>query len=196
MSIKDTLSSLTLEHDGDLSGTLGAPCCLRGRKMVQCQDCFQYELSCAECFIDRHQTNPWHWARVWTPFTENHGFFRRQDISTLRPEGYAYPLGHNGQRCPNSKNAVHFIVTHSNGIHATLLSFCQCSKSGDRVHQLMRARLFPATTKEVISAFTFSVLKEYDLLSLQAKFGAQDFIVAMRRLTDNAFTSLVNVRFL
>ncbi|THV03425.1 hypothetical protein K435DRAFT_817263 [Dendrothele bispora CBS 962.96] len=56
----------------------------------------------------------------------------------------------------------------------------------------MQAHLFPGSTAEPISAFSFSVLKEYDLHTLQAKFGAYDYCFSLRRLTDNVFTHLVN----
>ncbi|THU83090.1 hypothetical protein K435DRAFT_823037 [Dendrothele bispora CBS 962.96] len=56
----------------------------------------------------------------------------------------------------------------------------------------MQAHLFPGSAAEPISAFSFSVLKEYDLHTLQAKFGAYDYCFSLRRLTNNVFTHLVN----
>ncbi|THU89240.1 hypothetical protein K435DRAFT_821464 [Dendrothele bispora CBS 962.96] len=56
----------------------------------------------------------------------------------------------------------------------------------------MRAKLFPGSATKPISAFSFSVLKGYDLHSLQAKISAWDYCLALRRLTDNVFTHLVN----
>ncbi|THU98523.1 hypothetical protein K435DRAFT_818833 [Dendrothele bispora CBS 962.96] len=56
----------------------------------------------------------------------------------------------------------------------------------------MHAKLFPGSAIEPISAFSFSVLREYDLHTLQAKFGAYDYCLSLRRLTNNVFTHLVN----
>ncbi|EEB99920.1 hypothetical protein MPER_00272, partial [Moniliophthora perniciosa FA553] len=43
------------------------------------------------------------------------------------------------------------------------------------------------------TAFTFAVMREYDIHSLQAKISAYDFFLTLRRLTDNVHTHLVNV---
>ena len=59
----------------------------------------------------------------------------------------------------------------------------------------MRARLFPATTRDTKTAFTFKVLKEFHLHNLESKKAAYDYLGAIRRLTDNAFTADVPVRF-
>ncbi|THU80286.1 hypothetical protein K435DRAFT_823700 [Dendrothele bispora CBS 962.96] len=56
----------------------------------------------------------------------------------------------------------------------------------------MRAKLFPGSAAEPISAFSFAVLKEYDIHSLQAKIGGYDYVFSLRRLSDNVFTHLVN----
>ncbi|EEB98495.1 hypothetical protein MPER_01981, partial [Moniliophthora perniciosa FA553] len=118
----------------------------------------------------------------------------RSDINTLHDHGYAVQLGHHGAPCPslNEPRPVKFTVAHSNGVHGTYVSFCNCS-GVSRVEQLMRARLFPASVEEPETAFTFAVMKEYDLHSLQAKIAAYDFFLTLCRLTDNVHTHLVNV---
>ena len=181
------LIMLFIAHDYDPE--LKTPClCGKGVRIVQCQDCQEYELSCQDCWINNHLKNPWHWARVW-----NGSFFVRSDISTLR-ENYAVQLGHYGKPCPtlDQPKPVKFTVTHSNGVHGTRLSFCNCGR-GSRVEQLMRARLFPASLVEPETAFTFSVMREYDIHSLQGKIAAYDYFLSLRRLTDNVHTDQVNV---
>ncbi|KAE9406332.1 hypothetical protein BT96DRAFT_811095 [Gymnopus androsaceus JB14] len=56
----------------------------------------------------------------------------------------------------------------------------------------MRARLFPASVAEPETAFTFTVMREYDLQSLQGKIAAYDYFLSLRRLTDNVHTDQVN----
>ncbi|THU76108.1 hypothetical protein K435DRAFT_705621, partial [Dendrothele bispora CBS 962.96] len=160
------LTSYLLSHEHNFDA--GSSCsCGRGEKcVVQCQDCLFYK-------------------------TSYHGFYRRHDISTLR-EGHAIQLGHNNGICPNALQPIKFVITHSNGVHGTRLSFCGCFTGGNRTKQLMQAHLFPGSAAEPISAFSFSVLKEYDLHTLQAKFGAYGYCFSLRRLTDNVFTHLVN----
>lgn len=175
------------EYDPDIE----TPCsCGKGVRTVQCQDCQEYELSCQDCWISNHLSNPWHWARVWKG-----SFFVRSNISTLR-ERYAVQLGHHGKACPtlDEPKPVKFTVTHSNGVHGTYISFCNCGR-GSRVEQLMRARLFPASVAEPETAFTFTVMREYDLQSLQGKIAAYDYFLSLRRLTDNVHTDQVNVSY-
>ncbi|KAE9395066.1 hypothetical protein BT96DRAFT_826785 [Gymnopus androsaceus JB14] len=162
--------------------------CGRGKCIVSCQDCSFYEAACGECFIDSHRCMPFHWARVWD---EQRGFFVRSDISVLR-EGYAIQLGHHNGICPNSLPPMKFVVTHSNGVHGMRISFCDCFGSNSRIEQLMKGKLFPGSSTDPISAFTFTVLKQYDLHSLQANISAYDYCFTLRRLTDNIFTHLVN----
>lgn len=116
----------------------------------------------------------------------------RHDISAL---GGKIFLCHYGARCPNPLNDIKFTVIDSNGVHATRLSFCNCPRAPDPITQLMRARLFPATTREPKTAFTLKVLKEFHLHNLESKQAAYDYMGAIRRLTDNAFTADVPVRF-
>ncbi|KAK1235929.1 hypothetical protein PQX77_000828 [Marasmius sp. AFHP31] len=171
------------EHDPNLK----LPCsCGAGERLVQCQDCQDYNISCKECWISQHRTNPWHWARVW-----NGSFFERSDISTLRQD-FAVQLGHHGHPCPllDKSNVVKFTVVHSNGVHGTTLSFCNCG-SMERVQQLMRSRLFLSSAREPETAYTFTMLREYNIQALQGQLPAYDWILALRRLFDNAHTHLV-----
>ena len=57
----------------------------------------------------------------------------------------------------------------------------------------MHARLFPASTRDPRTAFSFNVLKHFHLHNLESKKAAYDYLGAIRRLTDNAFTADVAV---
>ncbi|KAJ7852712.1 hypothetical protein B0H13DRAFT_1904487 [Mycena leptocephala] len=59
----------------------------------------------------------------------------------------------------------------------------------NKIRQLMRSRLFPATTKDPHTAFTVNMLKEFQLHNLESKKAAYDYIGAIRRLSDNSFTA-------
>ncbi|KAK7026078.1 hypothetical protein VNI00_015724 [Paramarasmius palmivorus] len=173
---------------------INSPCaCGRGLRTTQCQDCHNYDLACSACFIDSHRTSPLHWARVW--WNEG-GFFRRHDISTLQ-QGVSIHLRHLGGLCRNPTEPRSFVITCSNGVHATLVSFCRCFQSAGKSHvqQLMESGLFPGSIKEPKSAFSFALLKQYDLHSLQAKSSDYDYYMALRRLTDDVFTSEVNDQY-
>ncbi|KAF8868425.1 hypothetical protein CPB84DRAFT_1696373 [Gymnopilus junonius] len=148
----------------------------------RCYDC-NHPLSCSECFIDAHRHNRMHWAEVWN---QEHGFF----------DGYAQHLGHNGLPCPmpDSKEDLNFLIIDINGIHNTKICFCHCPGSEDRVIQLMRHRLFPASLQRPVAAFMFQLLHHFHLLHLESKATKYDYMGALRCLTDNVFTNEVSVR--
>lgn len=174
-----------MEHEADTS--IGTACVCGGIRTTQCHDCFLYEATCEACFVKGHTNVPFHWALVWN---ETFGYFERKDISVL---GHILPFGHGGKVCPSPKSEVNFIVAHTNGIHATRASFCACHGDPDRVEQLMRAQMFPATPSLPQTAFTFAFLKEYHLDHLECKKSAFDHHGAKVRLTDNAFPMNVPV---
>lgn len=185
----DELASILLESEAD---KLADQPCLCGRSgmiaTTQCYDCTGYEMSCRACFVDAHMRNPFHWAEVWDTLQ---GFFVRHDISKL---GHIIQLGHNGRPCPSPCRAGLFTVVDDNGIHSTRLSFCGCHElPPNKTRQLMRARLFPATTREPQTAFTVNMLKRFQLHNLESKKAAYDYLGAIRRLTDNSFTADVPV---
>jgi hypothetical protein len=62
------------------------------------------------------------------------------------------------------------------------------------MQQLLRFHLFPATTEQPTTAFTFVVLREYHVHSLESKKSGYSYMRALCRLTDNTFTSDVPVR--
>jgi hypothetical protein len=161
--------------------------CGYGKRLVHCFDCFCYPPACPACFVDRHQSNPFHWAQIWSL---EDSYFVKTDYSLVHPEVPAIQIGHQGDGvfCPYTKSDSHFNIVHINGIHSTKLRFCDCPGADDKVVQLMRSRLFPATTSDPKSAFTFAVLKQFSMHNLQSKCGAFDYMLSLRRLTNNTFT--------
>jgi hypothetical protein len=76
------------------------------------------------------------------------------------------------------------------------LAFCGCSevgRHGTQVQQLLRRRLFPATTLDPQTACTFSLLESAQLLSLQSKLSLYDYYICIEKLTDATGTADVNV---
>jgi hypothetical protein len=170
--------------------------CGEGMSSVQCHDCLQYRPSCATCFVKSHVHHPFHWALVWD---HTRGHYRKCDYTAVGAP-HAIQLGHSDrlapfELCRYSETDIHFIIVHPNGIHGTKIRFCCCPGSPDKITQLMKARLFPGTLSNPITAFSFSTLKQFHLLNLQSKCGAFDFILTLRRLTDNVTPDRVPVRF-
>ena len=103
--------------------------------------------------------------------------------------GHVVSLGHRGARCPSVQldtNSVNFIVVDTNGIHKTCFSFCGCIDHRTCVQQLMRAQLFPASMDQPTCAFSFGVLRDFHLQTLELKKSAYDYLGALRHLTNNA----------
>ena len=104
--------------------------------------------------------------------------------------GLVIQLGHmSGSRClaPVAAPSA-FVVIHTNGLHPVNIQYCQCSQiylSGSRIEQLLRCKLFPATTAEPSTAATFEVLKTFHTATLQSKITAYDFFMTLEKLTDN-----------
>lgn len=183
IEIFDELLDRILAHEVD--ETIGTPCsCGIGHRTIRCNDCFQCSSTCEACFVRLHNSLPLHWAERWTGL-----FFERCDISQL---GHVITLGHQGAPCKNS-TPIRFIVTDCNGIHETKVAFCGCIGAGSHVDQLMSAGIFPGTVKKPSSGFTFGLLKDFHLQTLESKKSAYDFIAALRRRTNNAFPSKVPV---
>src|ERR1700761_1901411 len=180
---------------------IGQPCsCGAAVRAIQCFECLQYEALCAECWVKEHIHNPLHWAEVWKPEV---GFFVRHDISMLDTPNCIIQLGHKGRACPNpvKSDGQMFIITHTNGIHATRVGFCGCNglTRVDKVAQLAAARLLTPTVTDPQSACTLNVLRQHSVHHTQSKCSTYDFIHALRRLTDAVFTvyvpvSIVNTR--
>jgi len=110
--------------------------------------------------------------------------------------GYIIVLGHHGKPCPNNSTStqpLNFLVAHMNGIHKTKVNFCACSSDSDQMRQLLGVQLFPATTEQLTTAFTFGLLREFHVHSLESKSTVYGYMGGLRRLTDNAFTTDVPV---
>lgn len=89
--------------------------------------------------------------------------------------------------CSNPTRAYEkgFTVITSHGIILVTLRFCNCGLAASRAAQLLRARLFPATTIDPHSAATFEVLRLFQLLTFGSKVSRFEFYTTLARLTDN-----------
>jgi hypothetical protein len=165
------------------------------RRLVHCQECFQYTPSCGRCFVHSHRSIRWHWASVWDPVK---CIFSRADYCAVLPEveGTALQLGHAADEtsCSVNDRPQDMIVVHSNGVHQTKIRFCCCTNT-QRAVQLIRAGLFPGSPTYPQTAFTFSLLKEFQAHTRQSRASAFDWIVSIRRMTNDVVPHRVPVRF-
>lgn len=115
----------------------------------------------------------------------NGSFFVR---TTLRSLGLRIQLGHSGgHKCvnPAPSSRDEFVIIDLNGIHHVNLDYCECQTAQARYTQLLRFRLFPATSTDPRTAATFRLLKNFQMLSFTSKASAFEYYQALTRLTDN-----------
>ncbi|KAJ6468859.1 hypothetical protein C8R45DRAFT_1105497 [Mycena sanguinolenta] len=180
---------LRCEGRGAYSGhSRCAKCRTAGTAVHRCQDCFTDALLCAPCIVRLHANNPLHIVKTWN------GTYFRDD--TLRNLGLRIQLGHKrGEPCPGAlaqtpeeranSDKSSFCVVDSNAIHEVQLDFCTCGKAQSPATQLLRARLYPATTLHPSSAATFRVLRQFHMQSFESKCSAYEFYNALARQTNN-----------
>lgn len=80
-------------------------------------------------------------------------------------------------------------ILHTNGFHILTVAFCGCSSIASSLfhrNQLLRVRLFPASSEKPATAFSFAVLDLYIQEATQGKLSVYDFYLAMMQITDNA----------
>ncbi|KAJ7209387.1 hypothetical protein B0H12DRAFT_1033950, partial [Mycena haematopus] len=140
------------------------------------------ELLCSTCIVEAHRQMPFHRIQQWTGST-----FKRR---TLKEMGLRIQLGHwqgSTRICPLPMPAPgdDFVIVDNTGVHQVSLDYCGCGAGGLHTVQLLRAQLWAATTTNPRTAATFSVLRRYHLLSLEAKCSALEFYQSLARETDN-----------
>ncbi|KAJ7106449.1 hypothetical protein C8R43DRAFT_906223 [Mycena crocata] len=181
---------LSLHHKSDLL----TPCGCDGtrERRVGCNDCLQCELLCPQCWLNKHQTMPTHWALVWNAKDQ---FFEKHDFSRVMKSA-VISLGHHGQRCPDADLGRSFTLVDTNGIHTTIISFCRCrTVDGHRgepeFQQLLRAGIFPGSVKEPKTGYTLVLLEYYRQLRSQGKGSAYNFVRVLQRMADPFFVGSV-----
>ncbi|KAE9390199.1 hypothetical protein BT96DRAFT_1002524 [Gymnopus androsaceus JB14] len=82
--------------------------------LVACNECFQYQTSCKQCFIQHHLHHPFHWAKVY----QSDGWYLTVDISCLEQGEYCIQLPcSRGSVCENPMNSNIVTLVHTNGVH-------------------------------------------------------------------------------
>ncbi|KAK0228960.1 hypothetical protein IW262DRAFT_1293640 [Armillaria fumosa] len=172
--------------------TLGQQCsCRKVVIEVQCEDCTEYRATCHWCWIEEHSRYTWwHWALVWNregDFFQCFDFSRVDDLTTV------IQFSHNRRSCPNLTEPILLIHVHFNGIHSSHFQFCRCKALPEGLPykeearhiqrtQLMQAQLFPASAKRATMAFSYQVMKAFQLQHLEGKISMYNFVGALRWL--------------
>ncbi|KIM58327.1 hypothetical protein SCLCIDRAFT_97032, partial [Scleroderma citrinum Foug A] len=186
-----------------------------GDGSFRCTECAHRPVFCTSCCRTQHNLLPLHRIEQW-----NGMFFQE---SSLRQAGLVVHLGHGGKPClaggyqdrgvPNDfeedwedleehagpphltapKDRSCLTVVHTSGVHFCDVRYCNCPGSKDSHLQLACADLFPATTKQPRTTFTFQMLDEFIRDNVECGTSAMNFYSKLRRNTSNAFPHLVPV---
>ena len=167
-----------LPHSGQLSC---AECQGKDPCLLFCDDCLDDRLYCATCMTKRHGNCPFHRVHKWTNGTK--------ESTELSSHGLVLVLGHSdGRRCPSRRGIKTFQVLHSNGIHQMKIYRCECFLQEDSqrtVQQLLTSKLYPATSSNPSTLYTFEVLRLADRLQLDSYVAIKQFCDSMVRITPN-----------
>lgn len=167
--------------------------CLQADSEIRCLSCIGHHGWCRTCSVKAHQSLPFHRLQRW-----NGRFY---EVISLQDLGFTLNLGHNGDVCPLSagetEHGDRITVVDSAGIFVHLVKWCRCNGADDQDKhlQLLRHCLFPSTVSKPQTAFTFNVLDEFHIDSLECKTSASSFYSKLRRLTNNAFPDTLPVCF-
>lgn len=160
-------------------------------RLFRCTECADFGVSCKECVLASHSKNPFH---VIERHTGN--FFERCGLASI---GMRTHLLHNGGQCPYSKeeySGVEINVIHTTGMQRAQVCFCFCPGHPSKAMQLIKSSLFPATTEEPRTAFTFAILKDFHLHTRTSKKASYDYLRAIRRKSDMTLVQDISVSVL
>ncbi|KIJ31208.1 hypothetical protein M422DRAFT_186299 [Sphaerobolus stellatus SS14] len=138
----------------------------------RCRDCFGCSMRCRICMVEGHALMPLHRIERW-----NGQYF---DSTSLRELGLRVSLGHSGALCPNPQKHIS--------------KFCVMDTTG--FHFLLKVGWYPMTVHRPRSAVTFTLLRHFDLLRMQAKVSAFDFYNTLVRTTNNSHPNPVKNRYM
>ncbi|KAG2019723.1 hypothetical protein CC2G_005137 [Coprinopsis cinerea AmutBmut pab1-1] len=83
------------------------------------------------------------------------------------------------------------VVVHTNGVHHVPFHTCECLDAPDPEFQLLKMGFYPASSKDVRTVFTFSMLDEYVLETLECFTSTHHYYSKLRRLTNYSFPDTV-----
>jgi len=169
--------TILLEKEALPGGLRSCECNSGHETCYVCTSCHGGTSYCQICAVALHSKTPFHKIKKW-----NGAFLEDVTLSEL---GLVTHLNHHGAPCPTSHapSILPLTAIHLDGIHAILVSYCQCQGAPTVDLQLFGSNLFPASTFSPKTAFTFEVLQNFRHHHLQGKISAYTYIQCLYRLT-------------
>ncbi|EAU86504.2 hypothetical protein CC1G_10226 [Coprinopsis cinerea okayama7 len=82
-------------------------------------------------------------------------------------------------------------VVHGNGVHHLPFLYCSCLDAPEPEVQMLRLGFYPATSKDIRTVFTFSMLDEYLLETIECYTSTHHYYSKLRRLTNEPYPDTV-----
>ncbi|KAG1842632.1 hypothetical protein DFJ58DRAFT_665743, partial [Suillus subalutaceus] len=170
--------------------------CQSAEATFSCATCTGDHSRCRPCLIKSHRSLPFHKIQSW--------------ISKCFKDVTLADQGHGGESCPRygasqlcdseiealPHDTTPVAIIHSSGVFTHNIAWCHCPGSNSQQHlQLLRAGLFPASSTQPKTAFTFEVLDHFLIDALGCKTSARSFFEKLTRLTNNTFPDTVPDRY-
>ncbi|KAK0463400.1 hypothetical protein IW261DRAFT_1554106 [Armillaria novae-zelandiae] len=135
--------------------------CQTSTGIFHCLSCVNTQRLCQACIVAGHEGLPLH--RI------------------------EFELGHKRMSpCLFPAMISDFVIVDVDGIHTVNMAFCNCTQGISLYIQLLRQRLFPATTIHPHTAFTFCILHFFQLLLFMSKVSTYEFYQTLVCLTNNS----------
>ncbi|KAG2003780.1 hypothetical protein CC2G_004358 [Coprinopsis cinerea AmutBmut pab1-1] len=83
------------------------------------------------------------------------------------------------------------VFVHLNGVHHLPVHFCTCDGAAPQEYQLLSYGFYPATSKNVRTVFTFALLDDHLLQTLECFTSTHHYFTKLRRVTNEPFPETV-----
>ncbi|KAG2007148.1 hypothetical protein CC2G_014864 [Coprinopsis cinerea AmutBmut pab1-1] len=200
-----------LEQQGLPETTVCRRCsCQLTEGIWKCKDCFATPIFCRTCCRTEHLSNPYHRVQRWngqcflpawlwqtglalslcssgacqalpsTLCSDDFDWFDDDDLTFgAKPS----------RRALGSAKVV--AIAHTTGIHHLPVHFCRCLDAPSDERQLLRHGLYPSSFQDIRTAFTFSILDDYLLQTLECFTSTHHYYSKLRRTTNKFFPNSV-----
>jgi CxC2 like cysteine cluster associated with KDZ transposases len=105
-------------------------------------------------------------------------------------------FGHGGEICPMVTQTYTLTILHIDGFHNISVGYCGCASALPPHLQLFDGRLFPASIDNPKTAFSFELLRQYQIHHLEGKGSAYSYIQSLYRLTNDEGLVEIPVRLI
>jgi hypothetical protein len=170
-----------------LTNNCSSPGCLGGvHGLYQCDKCFTSQMYCATCTVQTHKDHPLHPIKKWQVAQ---GCFEAVRLCEL---GLVVKLVHeDGSSCNGGAVERSLTVFDVSGLHEVAYQQCYCrpfeANLAARRTQLVSNKLFPASEIAPRTAFTFDVLRLFDIMNLEGSINIKQFCDSCNSLTPQKY---------